>query len=243
MVEPILVLDLPDIEPIKRRGRVSEQISGYLKRLIATGQLKPGDRLPAERDLAEQLEVSRNSIREALHTLELTGLIEARQGGGTFVREAGIESIREPLSSLLITREGVIAEILDARRMMEPPMAGKAAAKATAEQIALMEKILRQQEQAVKDGKSGSEEDTLFHHALAESTGNSVIVKLVEAMTEVLYASRERNLQTQDRAHASLRGHRKVLEAITRKDEEGAYTAMLEHLGDVEHVIGGGSND
>lgn len=238
-----MVLDLPGIEPIKRRGRVSGQISDYLKRLIATGQLKPGDRLPAERDLAEQLEVSRNSVREALHTLELNGLIEARQGGGTFVREAGIDSLREPLSSLLITREGVIAEILDARRMMEPPMAGKAAANATAEQIASMEKILHRQEEAVKDGKSGSEEDTMFHHALAESTGNSVIVQMVEAMTEVLYASRDRNLQTQDRAHASLRGHRKVLEAITRRDEEGAYRAMLDHLGDVEHVIGRGSND
>jgi GntR family transcriptional repressor for pyruvate dehydrogenase complex len=62
-------------------------------------------------------------------------------------------------------------------------------------------------------------------------------------MVEVLYASRERAIQTEDRAHASLRGHRKVLEAIKRKDEEGAYTAMLEHLGDVEHLIGGGMND
>lgn len=232
-----MVLELPDLEPIKRRGRVSEQIAGSLKRLIATGQLKVGDRLPPERELAEHLEVSRNSIREALHTLELRGLIESRQGGGTFVREAGLDSIREPLTSLLITREGVIAEILDARRLMEPPMARRAAMNATAEQIAAMQRILGRQEQAVKNGESGTEEDTQFHHTLAEATGNSVIVKMVEAMVEVLYASRERTLQTEDRSHASLRGHHKVLEAIARRDPERAYSAMLEHLGDVEHVI------
>ncbi len=228
-----------DLQPIRRRGRVSEEIAAHLKRLIATGQLKVGDRLPAERDLAEQLEVSRNSVREALHTLEVTGLIESRQGGGTFVREAGIDSIREPLSSLFITQQGVIAQILDARRMMEPPMARRAAVNASSDDIARMEEILRRQEGAVKAGESGAEEDTLFHHALAEATGNQVIVKMVEAMVEVLYASRERSIQTEDRAHASLRGHRKVLEAITRRDAEGAYTAMLEHLGDVEHVITG----
>lgn len=228
-----------EIRPIKRRGRVSEEITAYLKRLIATGQLKVGDRLPAERDLADQLEVSRNSVREALHTLELTGLIESLQGGGTFVREAGIDSIREPLSSVLITQDGVIREILEARRMMEPPMARRAAEHATKDHLARMGLALDLQERAVTGGESGSEQDTEFHHALAEATGNTVIVKLVEAMMEVLYASRERNLQTADRAQASLRGHRKVLAAITRRDPEGAYKAMLEHLEDVEHVISG----
>jgi GntR family transcriptional repressor for pyruvate dehydrogenase complex len=228
---------LVNIEPIQRRGRISDQVAGYLKRLIATGQLKVGDRLPAERDLAEHLEVSRNSVREALHALELTGLIESRQGGGNYVRQADMDSIREPLSSVLITREGVIAEILDARRLMEPPLARRAAENATEDQMAGMAKILAQQESAVKDGKSGSDEDTRFHHALAEATGNTVMVKMVEAMSEVLYASRERDLQPTDRSHASIRGHRKVLDAITRRDAEGAYKAMLEHLGDVEHVI------
>ena len=230
-----------EIHPIKRRGRVSEEIVAYLKRLIATGQLKVGDRFPAERELADQLEVSRNSVREALHTLEVTGLIESRQGGGNFVREPGMDSIREPLSSVLITQDGVIRDILDARRMMEPPMAQRAAEHATRDHLTRMGAVLEQQEKAVACGESGSEQDTEFHHALAEATGNTVIVKLVEAMMEVLYASRERHLQTADRAQASLRGHRKVLAAITRRDPEGAYKAMLAHLEDVEHVIS--SND
>ncbi len=226
------------IQPIKRRGRVSEEIAAYLKGLILKGQLKVGDRLPAERELADQLEVSRNSVREALHKLESTGLIESRQGGGTFVREAGLDSIREPISSLLITDSAVINDIIDARKMIEPPMAQRAALHATDLHIAAMAKVLAQQEEAVKDGQDSTDLDTVFHHALAEATGNRVIVKLVEAMMDVLYVSRERSLQTQDRAHASLRGHRRLLEAINGRNPEAAYTAMLEHLEDVEHVIG-----
>src|SRR5581483_4641776 len=156
------------IEPIKRKGRVSEEIAAYLKGLILSGELKVGDRLPAERELADHLEVSRNSVREALHKLEVTGLIESRQGGGTFVREAGLDSIREPISSLLITDSAVITDILDARKMIEPPMAQRAALHATAEQISVMQRVLEDQDKAVFAGQSTTDHDSAFHHALAE---------------------------------------------------------------------------
>jgi len=223
--------------PIRRRGRVSTEIVTNLKQHIAGGKLKAGDRLPAERDLADQFEVSRSSVREALHTLEMTGLIESRQGGGTFVREASIDTIKEPLSSLLVTQPGAITDILDARRMIEPPLAQRASQRATPEQISALSRALEDQERAVATGQSSVDEDSRFHHLLAEATGNRVIVALVEALMEILYISRERYLQSSDRAHISLRGHRRILDAIAAHHPEAAYKAMLEHLEDVEHVI------
>ena len=226
------------LEPIKRKSRVPADIAAYLKRLILDGKLRLNDQLPSERELAEQLGVSRNSVREALRALELTGLVESRQGGGTFVRAADISVVKEPFTSVLLSQENVIADVLEARKLIEPLMAQQAAQNATDEQIAELQHILLQQERSVAAGTPGVAEDILFHQLVAVTTKNNVLVKLVEAMAELLAVSREGALQTEQRAHTSLDGHYRVLTAIIERNPEAAYSAMRDHLAEVEHAIG-----
>src|SRR6266852_3577595 len=108
-----------ELEPIKST-RIYEEIVRQIKTMITEGRLKSGDQLPPERDLAEKFLVSRTSVREALRALESLGLIEIRPGEGTFVREVSIEALIEPLALVMASQRGAIAELFEARRLLEP---------------------------------------------------------------------------------------------------------------------------
>ena len=127
-------MELPDVEPIKST-RIYEEIVRQVKALIAEGRLKSGDQLPPERDLAAQFKVSRTSVREALRTLESLGLIEIRPGEGTFVREVSVESLIEPLAHVILSQREAVGELFEARRLLEPALAGLAARRATQDDL------------------------------------------------------------------------------------------------------------
>src|SRR5438034_8720601 len=114
-----------DLAPIKST-RIYEEIVRQVKAMIADGKLKGGDRLPPERDLAEKFVVSRSSVREALRALESLGLVEIRPGEGTFVREVSVESLIEPLALMMVSQRGALAELFEARRLLEPGIAALA---------------------------------------------------------------------------------------------------------------------
>ncbi|MCL4459445.1 MAG: FadR family transcriptional regulator [Chloroflexi bacterium] len=232
----VLIKMKPTIQPIKKT-KISEDIALQIRDLIASGQLQPGDRLPPERELAEYFGVSRASVREAMRTLELLGLVESKHGDGTFIREGSIEGLAQSLSSILLTRQGVVVEIMDARKMLEPPLAMRAAERASADDLAELEQLLSTQEEKVARGESPVEEDSRFHYALARATGNRVILKLVDAMMELLHESRQHYWQTPERAQRSLAGHRRILKALLAKDPKAAYRSMLDHLEEVETSI------
>jgi len=106
-----------------RKGRRYEQVAEQIQRLIASGALRPGDRLPPERELAAKFGVGRSSLRDAIRTLEVMGIVESRQGSGTVVRDLSTESLVVPLASVLAHKRGLVAELLDVRRMIEPALA------------------------------------------------------------------------------------------------------------------------
>src|ERR1700692_3822734 len=114
-----------DFEVI-RRNKVYEEVARQIERLILK-KLKPGDKLPSERELAELLRVSRGSIRDAIRSLELVGLVEARQGTGTIVREISADALMHPFANALKRRKELVSELLDFRKMLEPPLAARAA--------------------------------------------------------------------------------------------------------------------
>src|SRR5881396_1311475 len=118
-----------EVAPIKST-RIYEEIVRQVKQMIAEGRLKSGDRLPPERDLAEKFVVSRSSVREALRALESLGLVEIRPGEGTFVREVSVESLIEPLALMMVSQRGALAELFEARRLLEPGIAALAASPA-----------------------------------------------------------------------------------------------------------------
>jgi GntR family transcriptional regulator, transcriptional repressor for pyruvate dehydrogenase complex len=220
-----------------RRTRVFQDVAQQIQRLILDGALKPGDKLPPERELAERLGVSRGSVRDAIRTLELVGLVVPRQGEGTVVADLSSEALAMPIASVLLRKRELIAELIDIRKMLEPALAARAAANASPEDVAHLEDILKRQRAKVLRGEPTVEEDTEFHYAIAVAARNGVVRKVLDVLMDLLRETRSRSLQTQGRPQRSLAGHRRVLEAIKRRDAEAAERAVKQHLQEIEGIV------
>jgi GntR family transcriptional repressor for pyruvate dehydrogenase complex len=225
----------PEFEAI-RKNRVHEEVAKQIERLIVQ-KLQPGDKLPGERELAEMLGVSRSSIRDAIRRLEIVGLVEPRQGAGTVVREISTATLVSPLANVIAHRRQLVGELLDFRRMLEPPLAARAATHASNGEIAGMDEILRRQDKKVRRGELAVEEDTEFHYRIALASGNSVVLKVMDVVMDLLRETRSRSLQTEGRPQKSLAGHKRILAAMKRRDAAAAETAMRVHIQDVEKMV------
>jgi len=220
-----------------RKTKLYEQVVKQIQRLIVEELLKPGDKLPPERELAELFQVSRSSVRDAIRTLELMGLVEPRQGEGTVVRDGSAGSAVNPLFTMLVRKREMVSELLDVRKMLEPPLAARAAAHASAEDIAYLEDILRRQGEKVCRGELAIEEDSEFHYTIARAAKNSVVLKVLDVLMDLLRESRERTLQVEGRLQRSFAGHRRILQAIERHDAAAAEAAMYQHVEEIEEII------
>ena len=232
----------PSVEPIKST-RIYAEIVRQIRGLIADGQLKSGDRLPPERDLAERFRVSRTSVREALRALESLGLIEIRAGEGTYVREVSVEALIEPLALVILTQREAIAELYEARRLLEPAIAALAARRASREEVAEMTRVLDEQAREVEAGRTGLAQDAAFHSVLSHSTHNRAIARIVTTVMDLLTQTRDESLHTPGRPHRSHQDHRRILAAIEARDETAAQQAMLDHLVAVEQLAMGRVGD
>jgi GntR family transcriptional regulator, transcriptional repressor for pyruvate dehydrogenase complex len=220
-----------------RKTKVYEQVAKQIQDLIADGLLKPGDKLPPERELAETFQVSRSSLRDAIRALEMLGLVEPRQGEGTVVRELSAEALISPLASMLVHKRELVAELLDLRRMIEPPLAARAANHASPEELEHMEDILRRQKEKVDRGELAIEEDSEFHYAIARAAKNSVLLRVLDMFMDSLRESRERSLQVDGRLQKSFAGHRRILRAISKHDAAAAEVAMRKHIEEIEGIV------
>lgn len=212
-------------------------MADQIRRLIADGRLKAGDRLPPERELAERFGVSRTSVRDAIRALEMAGLLEPRQGEGTVVLDLSPSALAQPLASILVHNKALLADLLDVRKMIEPPLAARAAALATPQEVAELAEILRRQTDKAGRGELTTAEDTEFHYTLARLARNRVALKVLDVLMDLLLESRQRSLQVPGRLQKSLQGHRRILDSITRKDAQGAEAAMRQHLSEIEHIL------
>ncbi|MGA8222494.1 MAG: FadR/GntR family transcriptional regulator [Candidatus Acidiferrales bacterium] len=214
-----------------------EKVAQQIRGLIRDGLLKPGDKLPPERELAETFQVSRSSLRDAIRSLEVMGLLEPRQGEGTIVLDLDASALVSPLSSMLQQKRELIGELLDLRRIIEPPLAARAALHATSEELAFMEGILERQKEKVDRGELAVEEDTEFHYAVASAAKNSVVLKVVDVFMDLLRESRERSLQVEGRLQKSFLGHKRILSAVRRHDGDAAENAMRRHIEEIEGIV------
>jgi len=220
-----------------RKTRVFEGVAQQIQRLIVDGGVKPGERLPPERLLAERFAVSRSSVRDAIRILELAGLVVPRQGEGTVVADVSPEMVVTPIASILLSKRELIEELLDVRKMIEPALAARAAVRASVEEIARLEDILRRQRETMLRGKSTVEEDTEFHYVIALAARNGVVRRVLDVLMRLLRETRARSLQTRGRPQRSLAGHQRVLDAIKRRDPEAAERAVRRHLEEIESIV------
>ncbi len=202
--------------------------------LIRRGVLQHGARLPSERSLAGQFKVSRSSVREAIRSLELQGLVVSRRGAGTFINTENLESVVALIATTLSSGDETLPEIFEVRHLLEPQIAAVAAQRASPEEIEQMEEILKGQQQQISRGQTGVDSDTAFHFALASATHNSALVKVVSAVEDILRLSRDYSLQQPGRPQRSLASHRQILDMVEARDAEGAKQAMDHHLASVE---------
>jgi len=219
-----------------RRNKVYEEVAKQIERLILS-KMSPGEKLPPERELSEMFGVSRSSIRDAIRSLELMGLVEPRQGVGTVVREISAETLVNPLSNVLVRQRQLVGELIDVRKMLEPPLAARAATHASADEIAEMEDILRRQAAKMAQGEVAIDEDSEFHYAIAMASGNSVVLKVLDLLMDLLRATREKALQVEGRPQRSLGGHRHIVAAIKKRDAAAAQAAMCRHIEEIEQIV------
>ena len=214
--------------------RLHEAIVQRFHALIQQGTLEHGAKLPAERVLAEQLKVSRGSVREAIRTLELQGLVVSKHGSGTFIDTQSLNAVATLMTSSLGTSDAQLHDIFEVRHLLEPQLAALAAQRATPEDVERLASILVEQQQQIIEGETGVDADTEFHFALATSTHNTALVKVVSAVEDVLRQSRDQSLQQPGRPQRSLESHREILEMVRTGDHMGARSAMEHHLTAVE---------
>jgi GntR family transcriptional repressor for pyruvate dehydrogenase complex len=171
----------PSFEAV-RKVRRYEQVAEQIRRLIGSGALKPGDLLPPERELAARLGVGRSSIRDAVRTLEVMGILEPRQGHGTVVRDLNADALVVPLSLVLTRKRELVTELLDVRRMIEPGLAARAAKNATDEEIARMAEILERHEAKPAAASRPTRTRTSTTRSLAARNGVVLRIKRADGL-------------------------------------------------------------
>jgi GntR family transcriptional repressor for pyruvate dehydrogenase complex len=214
------------------RVRLYELLAGQLVDHVSRAGLRPGDRLPAERVLAEQFGVSRASVRQALVALEVKGVVQVRHGGGVFLADA---PRAQPLDSLL-HRATRLSDILVVREALEVKIAELAALHCRDEDRRLLEQALARMDDDVARGGIGAEADAAFHRAVTLASRNPVMLELMEAVSDRIWESRIASLSQPGRPPVSLTGHRAIAAAIVRGDPSAAGDAMRAHLAVVATV-------
>ncbi|MCR4425530.1 MAG: FadR family transcriptional regulator [Firmicutes bacterium] len=221
------------LKPIRTR-KVYEEIVDQIRSLITSGALKPGDKLPPERELADTLKVSRASVREALTVLESRGIIESRPGGGTFIRESTVESFAEPFALMLMQSRTSSFALLELRTILESEAAALAAKRASPEDIERMMEYVGQMEADVAAGGLGDHADFDFHLSIAEATKNAMLVRVMAGISDVfaqsLRTSRLRLFTLPGGSKTLLDQHVEIAQRIAERDARGAKRAMRNHL-------------
>lgn len=223
-----------------RRTTASEEVFKALHGLILSGDLKPGDKLPSQRELAERLDVSRSTLREAIHKLVALGLVWPRQGVGTIVLQDG-DPLRY-MSSLEdhFLLDGISArDFLEARLILETAVVRLAVERATRQDRRLLEQLLERQERAARQEalEEFSRLDTEFHLALARASGNRVLVRLEETVLELLRQFIRRVSDLPGAVEDALKFHSKIATALCQRDAQMAQGVMASHLADVAKRI------
>jgi GntR family transcriptional regulator, transcriptional repressor for pyruvate dehydrogenase complex len=224
------------------RPRQSDTIVSHIKNLIVQGILKPGDRIPPERDLASELGLGRGTIREAFHQLEALGLID-RAARSRVVRQLGSAAADDQDGTAGRTLEEerqFLLQVIDVRIGLEGWVAAEAARKATNHDVKRLKRVLARLEQAAGDAATLATVDLELHRSLVESTHNLVVMQVLESLTTMIrsiVAFKKLTLDPMRKVDVDL--HRAIVDAVSRGDPQKAQSAMVAHLQRVRDAVAG----
>jgi len=213
-----------------KKPRLYEEIIRKILQEIQNGTLQAGDRLPPEREFAQQLNVSRTSLREALRSLESMGYIESNFKGGTILKDVTLQNIITPYRTMLWSDNNLIQDFLEMRMLLETHMALLAAQRATEEDLKRMKDSIESMQREIKMGKIGIKYDDSFHKAIAAASGNQAFIVMVELCAEMLSQSRYATMSLPGQPQKTILDHTKIYEAIQDRDPDLAEQMMREHL-------------
>ena len=216
--------------------RVSDEIINQVKTLISDGKLKPGDRLPPERDLVKEFSVSRPSLREALNTLVTMGFLEIK-GKRTFIKSVASESMQNPLSLLIKADTQKLFDLIEVRKAIEVWSAFLAAQRATEEDIKQLEGIIEEMRKAFEEGRSWEKQDADFHLGIAQATHNTIQTHVMSTIYDLLRESVAKVFKDQAKVKKLLDHHQRIFNAIKNHSPYKARERILEHLNYVESEV------
>lgn len=214
-----------------------DKIIRQLKHLIVSGQLKPGDRLPAERVLSEKFGVGRSYVREAILKLEFYGLLKINPQSGTYVSGLSIKVIDSLITDIINFNKDDFSALVEARYYLERDAIRLAAERRTDEDLVIIEKAMLDYEAKVEHGGNAVEEDMLFHVAIARATKNSVIESMIlNLIPDLIKNITENKICGENREKVAMREHREIMEAIKQADPDVADRAMASHLNEILQI-------
>ncbi len=214
-----------------RTSRLYEQIVEQIEGSIVKGDLKAGDQLPAERDLAQRFGVSRTAVREAVKALREKGLVEAYSGRGTFITDGTTQAVRQSLDLMVkIGQPEGSTHLAEVRAILEPEIAALAAVRIQEPELTTMRDAVAAMDRAGQDPETYIEADLDFHLALAEGAANPLILSLLDSIVALLREQRLRIFKVPGGPERGQIHHKRILDAVDRHDSEKAREAMRAHL-------------
>jgi GntR family transcriptional regulator, transcriptional repressor for pyruvate dehydrogenase complex len=220
---------LANIDPIKREP-LTTQVARRLVEYILSGQVEPGDRMPSERQLAEAFGVGRSAMREALKGLTLIGLLDVRQGDGTYLKKADSALLSQVIEWGMLLGEQRTMDLVEARQHIEPVIAGLAARRRTEADLAELRRLLLRMERSGDDHEAFVDADVAFHQRLADAAGNSVLKDIHSGVQALSRAWIHRVISSAESSLPSYREHVPVYVAVERGDPAAAAAEMERHM-------------
>jgi len=219
-----------------KHTKISNEIVNQIKNQISEGMLKPGDRLPPERDLVKEFGVSRPSLREALNSLVAMGFLEVK-GKRTYIKSVASESMLDPLSLLIKTDTQKIFDLIEVRKAIEAWGAFLAAQRATEEDIKRLENVIEDMRKAFEEGRSWEKQDADFHLGIAQATHNTIQIHMMSTIYDLLRESVARVFKDREKVKKLLDHHYRIFSAIKNHSPDKAREKTLEHLNYVESEV------
>jgi GntR family transcriptional regulator, transcriptional repressor for pyruvate dehydrogenase complex len=218
-------------ERVTRAANLPNMVRSQILQMIASSQLAPGDRLKPERELASEIGVSRNVVREAIRSLVDANVLEARQGAGVFVASLHVESLIEPLEVVLALESATLNSLAQARLVIEPGIAALAAQHGSDDDIAALQALVAEgREHGPDDMDRLLEIDVELHNRMVRMTENPFLIRIMESIGKLARSSREFTNTVPHMREEAQADHEHIVEALAARDPDAARAAMTEHL-------------